>query len=366
MRRALAPVLVLLVACGCSEPDFVDCDGGELVDVDGRLTCASPDGGSPDAGPDAGGGGADDAGLDDAGREDDAGVLDGGEPPPAGDAPDCLDEDACPFVRAHVLDLSASAEQSIEGEIDDADHAIPTGSCGVVTSADRDVLRVEAPVRSIVELVVEPTGARMLAPTIETFDDAALWILTFAEARRGEPARTMWIQPAGPPESMRALIHASEAYESLCDGAPPAFRGGSAYSYRATARRCDTCAIEELGALDAPTSVVATLDAPGGVHVVRLTAPAGSEPEIELGPSDVACPAALGGSCCPIVVPLRPGAADAQRASYTSTVRSVPAQCGADRRVLADTNATGERLFAIYDYEGLGAAGYTVRVHVTP
>ena len=51
--------------------------------------------------------------------------------------------------------------------------------------------------------------------------------------------------------------------------------------------------------------------------------------------------------------------------TYTNTTRSA-AQCAADSRGFPPSNDAGERLLAIYDYEGLGAAGYTVEVTITP
>ena len=295
-----------------------------------------------------------DAGPDDAGSSD-ASRVDGGGGP-LSDAPDCLDESACPRRGRSVLDLTTTSEAHYLDRIDDQDHLIPTVGCGPVTAADRDVVTILAPVRSIVEVIVERDTGGALEPVLEVFDESALFLMTYAAG--ATRARTMFVQHASAPEATRVMVHHLDAYQGLCDGPPPSFRGGDAYGYRLTARTCAGCVIEDLGTLSGPTTVTAALTQPGDVHVVRFVADPSATPTLSFGGGDIACPSALGGGCCPIAVPLRPGADDAPRATYTDTTRSA-AQCAADSRGFPPSNDAGERLLAIYDYEGLGAAGYT-------
>src|SRR5690606_28684358 len=157
----------------------------------------------------------------------------------------------------------------------------------------------------------------------------------------------MFVQHAPAPEATRVMVHHLDAYQGLCGGPPPSFRGGDAYGYRLTARTCAGCVIEDLGTLSGPTTVTAALTQPGDVHVVRFVADPSATPTLSFGGGDIACPSALGGGCCPIAVPLRPGADDAPRATYTDTTRSA-AQCAADSRGFPPSNDAGERLLAIY------------------
>ena len=370
-------MLVSLLLCACTDPVF-PCDGGRVVAEGGDPRCVH-DAGETDAGRDDAGprdGGTRDGGPRDAGRDaggdagggaEDAGLFDGGATDGGGgaptEAPDCLDEADCPRHGPAVLDLTTTSERIYVDEIDGDDHVIPTVACGPVTAADRDVVSILAPVRSIVEVIVERDTGGALEPVLETFDESALFIMTYAAG--ATRARTMFVQHAPAPEATHVMVHHLDAYQSLCTGPPISFRGGDAYGYRLTARVCDGCVVEDLGTLTAPATVTATLTEPGDVHVVRFVADPGATPTVSFAGGDVACPSALGGGCCPIAVPLHPGDDGAPRASYTDTARSV-AQCESDSRGFPPSNDAGERLLAIYDYEGLGAAGYTLEVTITP
>lgn len=355
MRRAWIASALLLVGA-CTEPEPLVCDGGRVVREDGEdprcayddPTDASVDGSLPgDAGPGDGGG--------------DARIA------IRGDLPDCMDPFECPRVDWGVLDLTASSEASLTERIDGEDHAIPirceTGATTVTTS-DRDVVRIEAPARSIVEVVVEPDEGSELQPVVETYDDG-MRFLTFAGG--AARAQTRFVQHAPPPGAVSVLIQHVDSYgEDECDDAPTPFRGGDDHGYTVTARICESCAIEDLGTLDAPTDVTARLDERGDVHVVRFAVGSSTPPSAEVGPSDTTCPASLEDACCPILVPLDPGPEDRPRALYSDTTRAVPAMCSADLQELSETNATRERLLAIYDYNGLGAEGYETVVTITP
>lgn len=337
---------LLLLAVACSEPDFFACDGGVAATVEGETVCLPADAGDAPAG-DAGRDASHDGGRD-AGRDE---GRDGGRDP--GDAPDCLDELDCPFDADDVLDLTTAAEASREALFDGADHRIPT-ACGPIVSADRDVFRVRAPVRAFVEIEVERAPGSAFEPVLETYDEAGLWILTYAGGERR--ARTRMIVPAPAPEALRVLVHHAPTYGSLCDGVPPSERGGPGFAYTVRARRCDGCEVVALGLGDA-TEV--ELTAPGDMTVFRLDAAPGDTASATIALA-AGCPGALEGACWPILVPLRPGTRDIERAEYTNTNR--PDWTGSDTRALEDAGPEGERYFAVYDYNGLGAPGYRVAV----
>jgi len=347
---------VVLGSLGCDEPDFLECDGGTVEEVGGTARCVYGDAGAPGGDGGGDGGGPSDGGAD-AGR-------DGGEvPEDAGrvlaDAPDCVRPGDCPFDVRSVLDLTEADEVSVVERIDGEDHAIPT-ACGDVTSTDRDVFRIRAPVRTRIEIEVVPDDA--LEPILEGFGTNLGSLATFAGS--SGTTRMVMISPAPPPEGITLQLHHSAAYGSLCSGTPPTFRGGDAYGYTITARVCEDCPLEELGPLGGGSSATAALDAPGEARFFRFTAPEDADPEVTVSLSG-ACPAALSGACCPIVVPLTPGGDEplSVRSDYTATTGRT---CDGDTQRFGPTNPTGERLFAVYDFEGLGAPGYEVAVSVAP
>lgn len=348
MRRIL---LCAVLLWGCDDPEFLECDGGTVVDMEGTPTCVYADAGGVDAGTDAG--------VDAGELPFDAGLPDAGEP--LDDAPDCLDERDCIFDSNSVLDLVTAPERSIVERIDGADHDIPT-ACGPVRSTDRDVFRIRAPVRSIVEIVAERDSGGSLFPVLETYDTSLRYLLTFGE---GEPsARTVLINPNPAPEAIHVMVQHQAAYQGLCAAGGSAVRGGPEFGYTLTARRCAGCSLENLGSLGAGLSESIELAAQGDFAAYLFTAPGSADPTVSVALSG-SCPASISGGCCPIVVPLVPGGDTPAevRAQFTDTNRSV---CTGDSQTFPPTNGSGERLFAVYDFNGRGAPGYDVLITVTP
>lgn len=364
MRRA-AWLSLLLVAC--SDPDFVECDGGMLVEDEDGARCAPGDG--MDGGDVRDAGDPTDAGRDaatDGGPDASTGACDGA------DAPDCFHELSC-FEGSEatlVLDPDGATERTHRDCIDAADHAIPV-RCGeggpTRTGADRDFVRLEAPVRSIVEIEVARDDGGLLEPVVFTHADGLGYALTLTGSTDPAPrARTLVIQHAPPPEPTYVGVRPFEAWdENLCTEGDSGFRGGDAYGYTLTARLCESCAIRELGAVDADTSVDTTLAEPGALTVVRLTAAPSATVAVSVASHD--CGDAP--DCCPVAVPLDPGSRDGSgpRASYENP-STAPAGCEAPASAVLETNPAGERLFAIYDFDSRGAPGYdvSVDVEVTP
>ena len=370
--------LLCVIALGlaaCDAPDFVECDGAPIVEVDGVPSCADAgpaldagsDAGRMDAGPlDAGplDAGPLDAGHLDGGLTDAGSRADGGADAGVGlgvDAPDCLDDRDCPFDSRSVLAPTAGSDVSITDRIDATDHTIPT-ACGDVVSTDRDVFRVQAPARTMLEIEVVGAPGSRFRPVLEAYDINLGYVIAF-EHSMTDRARLIMVSPAPAPEGLLVQVEQLEAYLPLCGGAPPTYRGGADHGYTITARVCESCAIQELGDLGSGLSATASQGARGDMTVYRFTGPVEATPSVTVALAG-ACPASLG-SCCPIVVPLAPGGDTPPlvRANYSTTAGRT---CDGDSRALTSTNGSGERLFAVYDYESAGAPGYAIDVTVTP
>lgn len=344
---------------GCEDPVFLECDGGRLQRADGSHRCLVDDAGPP---PHDAGAPKDDAGApqDDASTpRDDAGTPpgDAGAPPDDGgtfvetpediDAPDCLDELACPFASPHVIDLNERASVTITGQLDGDDHLLSFPSCGPRTVGDRDIYRVLAPARTFVEVTVErqdPAG--LLTPVLETWDSRRLCPNTYAGG--APPVRTVFMIASPTGEHSLVQVWDEAAYdERVCTSA--AWRGGTGYGYRLTFRRCDECAIQELGRFDGSAlTAEARLEQQGDIAVFRFTADPDAQPRVHI---EADCPSALGSACEPSVVALRPagGGALVHFCDRRTSIGELPVD-------------GEERLFAVLDYQGQGAPGYVVSV----
>ncbi|MBX3274655.1 MAG: hypothetical protein KF729_30595 [Sandaracinaceae bacterium] len=379
MRRrfALALGCLALGYLGCEPAMPLECVRGTPGRLpDGTPACIEADAGpsgAMDAGPldDAGaprdgalsddGGAGSDAALDAA---LDASVADAGpfgdEVEEAPDAPDCVVATQCAGYRTSPrIDLRDDREEAtFLGRIDGHAHVVRAVACGRdVEVGDRDVFFVEAPARSMVEVIVRRQRVEgSLSPLLELHDVDTRWVQHAAAGV--EEARLEWMVPEARPIPL--MLHHAPNVGDACGPTLPR-HGGPGYGYAIELRRRPFAPVE-LGALGSGGTLsrsAEALDRQGAMRIYRFEVPSMAPPTVEV--TLAACPPALADRCRPIVVPIRP---TADAVLYANPTRSVGADRTRDVQHWSVYRGV-EHLFAVYDYDGRGAPGYLYDVRVT-
>lgn len=272
-----------------------------------------------------------------------------------GDAPDCVS--GCGNEQdpgAGFLTVEVGQQNGLSGSLDGEEHVFTTQG-GQVRAGDIDIIALNAPARSMVELWLTPEGGEgQLAPLLYVYD--LFQLITFnGDAGWETPAaRTQLIFPWINPLPILIVVEDLNNYENF-PGGP--FVGGEGYGYKLR-WSITPFAPTELGELAAGGTLErqATLEQPGDMHVYRFEA-GDAAPTVTVTPS--------------------PGA-DQELELVVSTLTSTQgsAEYGAAPCAEPGASATmdwsdatvdgGERLFVVYDCNGRGGEGFSYTLTVQP
>lgn len=281
---------------------------------------------------------------------------------------DCItgcDHDPNPYI----IDLAVMGADGIRARMDGEPHRF--SSVGVEAGPDIDLIGVQAPARTMVEIIVEKTTeASTMNALVQTRDGFRNGSLTFSSdmAEGVLTARTVLAAPYAGNLPFYIVVEHEANYEKLrgIDAPTATYEGGATYDYLVRFRTWDFAPVE-LGTLDAenPTLTVASaeLECGGDIHYYRFYGQSGIAPTVRFertGSADFV--GAVSG--------MNTGPAGEQLV-WTRTVNdSTDATPGDGVVILLGEElidqGSGEFIFAVTDYNGLSYPGdFTYSLTVT-